>query len=139
MPRFGDLREWWCYATPTGVISRDFKFIASHKSGSPPMSHSLADAPGALPAAKGAGDAPVKAGFWALTLGCIGVVYGDIGTSPLYALRESILAATGGAASSVNQAVVLGILSLIIWALLLIVTAKYILILLRADNHGEGG
>jgi KUP system potassium uptake protein len=101
------------------------------------MAHSVAGAHGGSVAANG--DAPAKAGFWALTLGCIGVVYGDIGTSPLYALRESILAATGGAASGVNQAVVLGILSLIIWALLLIVTAKYVLILLRADNNGEGG
>jgi KUP system potassium uptake protein len=84
------------------------------------------------------GDAPVKAGFWALTLGCIGVVYGDIGTSPLYAMRESVLAAVGPNAP-VSEPVVLGILSLIIWALLLVVTAKYVIILLRADNHGEGG
>src|SRR4051812_40073821 len=76
--------------------------------------------------------------FWALTLGSIGVVYGDIGTSPLYALRESVNAATsaGGAAT---EPVVLGILSLIIWALLIVVTAKYVLFLLRADNNGEGG
>jgi KUP system potassium uptake protein len=80
----------------------------------------------------------IKVGFWALTLGCIGVVYGDIGTSPLYAFRESILAATG-AGHVPDEPVVLGILSLIIWALLLIVTAKYVLILLRADNNGEGG
>ena len=79
-----------------------------------------------------------KAGFWALTLGSIGVVYGDIGTSPLYALRESVLAAVG-ARQAVSEPVVLGILSLIIWALLLVVTAKYVLILLRADNNGEGG
>jgi len=80
----------------------------------------------------------VKVGFWSLTLGCIGVVYGDIGTSPLYAFRESILAATGSGHAP-DELVVLGILSLIIWALLLIVTAKYVLILLRADNNGEGG
>ena len=83
-------------------------------------------------------EAPASVGFWALTLGSIGVVYGDIGTSPLYAVRESVLAAVGpkGVAS---EPVVLGILSLIIWALLLVVTAKYVLILLRADNNGEGG
>src|SRR4051812_366946 len=79
-----------------------------------------------------------RAGFWTLTLGSIGVVYGDIGTSPLYAVRESVLAATGPNAPA-SEPVVLGILSLIIWALLLVVTAKYVLILLRADNHGEGG
>ncbi len=85
-----------------------------------------------------AAEAPAKAGFWGLTVGCIGVVYGDIGTSPLYALRESVLAAVGPNAPA-SEPVVLGILSLIIWALLLVVTAKYVLILLRADNNGEGG
>jgi len=76
--------------------------------------------------------------FWGLTLGCIGVVYGDIGTSPLYALRESVLAAAGGGQTA-SEAIILGILSLIIWALILVVTGKYVLILLRADNDGEGG
>jgi KUP system potassium uptake protein len=76
--------------------------------------------------------------FWALTLGSIGVVYGDIGTSPLYAVRESVLAAVGPDAAAGEDAI-LGILSLIIWALILIVTVKYVLILLRADNNGEGG
>jgi KUP system potassium uptake protein len=79
-----------------------------------------------------------KAGFWGLTLGCIGVVYGDIGTSPLYALRESVIAAVGAGNPAGEQAV-FGILSLIIWALLIVVTAKYIVVLLRADNNGEGG
>ncbi len=76
--------------------------------------------------------------YWGLTVGSIGVVYGDIGTSPLYALREAVLAAVGGD-KPVTEPVVLGILSLIIWALLLVVTVKYVLILLRADNNGEGG
>src|SRR5690242_2071340 len=79
-----------------------------------------------------------SASFWKLTLGSIGVVYGDIGTSPLYALRESVLAAVGPDQPA-SEAVVLGILSLIIWALFLVVTAKYVAVLLRADNHGEGG
>src|SRR6266700_6986329 len=79
-----------------------------------------------------------KSKFWALTLGSIGVVYGDIGTSPLYAVRESVVAAVGPG-NPANETVVLGILSLIIWALILIVTVKYIMILLRADNNGEGG
>jgi KUP system potassium uptake protein len=90
-------------------------------------------------AADGAASAaPARPNFWALTLGCIGVVYGDIGTSPLYALRESVLAATGGGYDT-TKPVILGILSLIVWALILIVTVKYVLILLRADNDGEGG
>ena len=79
-----------------------------------------------------------RAGFWGLTLGAIGVVYGDIGTSPLYAFRESVSAAVGPGAPA-TEAVVLGILSLIIWALILVVTLKYVVILLRADNNGEGG
>ncbi|HMJ45073.1 MAG TPA: potassium transporter Kup [Pseudolabrys sp.] len=84
-------------------------------------------------------DAPVaKTSFWALTVGSIGVVYGDIGTSPLYAFRESVLAAVGHG-NPANEPVVLGILSLIIWALLLVVTVKYVIVLLRADNNGEGG
>src|SRR6516225_5494453 len=76
--------------------------------------------------------------FWALTVGSIGVVYGDIGTSPLYALREAVTAA-GGTGGSMTREAVLGVLSLILWALIIIVTLKYVLILLRADNGGEGG
>jgi KUP system potassium uptake protein len=75
-------------------------------------------------------------GLAALTLGAIGVVYGDIGTSPIYAFREA-LRATG--AASPGAAEVLGILSLLIWTLILIVTVKYVFFLLRADNRGEGG
>jgi len=102
------------------------------------MSSSTAASSGSSVAATGGGEPHAKAGFWALTLGCIGVVYGDIGTSPLYAVRESVQAAVGGGHPP-NETVVFGILSLIIWALLLVVTAKYVLILLRADNNGEGG
>jgi KUP system potassium uptake protein len=75
--------------------------------------------------------------FWALTFGSIGVVYGDIGTSPLYALREAVLAASEGGA--VTPGAVFGMLSLIFWSLIIVVTLKYVLILLRADNNGEGG
>ena len=71
-------------------------------------------------------------------LGSIGVVYGDIGTSPLYAFREAVVAA-GGPSGTVSPQAVLGVLSLILWALIIVVTLKYVLILLRADNHGEGG
>jgi len=102
------------------------------------MSHGTAALPGGSAAATNGGDASVKVGFWSLALGSIGVVYGDIGTSPLYALREAVLAATGSG-NPASEAVVFGILSLIIWALLLVVTAKYVLILLRADNNGDGG
>ncbi|MDJ1157481.1 potassium transporter Kup [Chelatococcus sp. SYSU_G07232] len=77
------------------------------------------------------------AGFWTLTLGSIGVVYGDIGTSPLYAFREAM--APAAADGIVTTQEVYGVLSLILWALFLIVTVKYVLILLHADNKGEGG
>ena len=93
---------------------------------------------GSIPANGSSPEAASRHNFWGLTLGCIGVVYGDIGTSPLYALRESVHAATGGGQTPLEP-VILGILSLIIWALILIVTVKYVLILLRADNEGEGG
>src|SRR5450432_2625338 len=89
-------------------------------------------------AANGHGDAHSTAGFKALMLGSIGVVYGDIGTSPLYALREAIMAASGPSGVVTTQAV-LGVVSLILWALIIVVTLKYVVILLRADNHGEGG
>jgi KUP system potassium uptake protein len=89
-------------------------------------------------AANGHGNAHSTAGFKALMLGSIGVVYGDIGTSPLYALREAVIAASGQE-TAVNPQSVLGVLSLILWALIIVVTLKYVLVLLRADNHGEGG
>ena len=79
-----------------------------------------------------------KTSFWALTVGSIGVVYGDIGTSPLYAFRESVAAAAGHG-NPITAPIILGILSLIIWGLFLVVTVKYVIVLLRADNHGEGG
>lgn len=75
--------------------------------------------------------------FRVLTLGSLGVVYGDIGTSPLYALKESLSAAAAGGV--VTREMVFGIVSLILWALIVIVTVKYVLFILRADNKGEGG
>ncbi len=74
--------------------------------------------------------------FRALLIGCIGVVYGDIGTSPLYAFREAAHHISG---DGVTNGEILGILSLILWSLTIIVTIKYVLFLLRADNQGEGG
>ncbi len=77
-----------------------------------------------------------KSKLWTLVLGSIGVVYGDIGTSPLYAFKESIAAAGGG---HVTPEIIVGILSLIVWALVLVVSIKYVVVLMRADNNGEGG
>lgn len=71
-----------------------------------------------------------------MTLGAIGVVYGDIGTSPLYAFREALAQMDG---TAVGRADVLGVLSLALWALVIVVTLKYVIFLTRADNNGEGG
>jgi KUP system potassium uptake protein len=93
------------------------------------------------PAASGEASADnghdVRPSFLALALGSVGVVYGDIGTSPLYAFREAAIAASDS--HPVTRDTVLGVLSLILWALIVTVTLKYVLILLRADNNGEGG
>ncbi|MHB9478562.1 potassium transporter Kup [Mesorhizobium sp. W016] len=72
-----------------------------------------------------------------LMLGALGVVYGDIGTSPIYAFREALVASSGGEIAERGD--ILGVLSLIIWSLTIIVTIKYIMFVLRADNRGEGG
>ena len=77
-----------------------------------------------------------KQGLAKLALGAIGVVYGDIGTSPLYAMKEVFV---GHHPLTVDQLHIFGVVSLIFWSLLLIVTLKYVLLVLRADNNGEGG
>jgi KUP system potassium uptake protein len=77
--------------------------------------------------------------FWTLALASVGVVYGDIGTSPLYALRESLLHVDDAIGTPEWRASVIGIVSLIFWALIVIVTLKYVLLLLRLNNKGEGG
>jgi KUP system potassium uptake protein len=95
-------------------------------------------APGEAPVTGPVGVKPRHPGLLTLTLGSLGVVFGDIGTSPLYAFREATAAAVGEDGVP-DRAMVLGILSLILWALTLIVSIKYIVLLLRADNNGEGG
>src|SRR5215831_12113650 len=73
---------------------------------------------------------------WRLALAALGVVYGDIGTSPLYAVKEVFRPEHGLVA---DPATVLGILSLFFWSLTLVVSIKYLLFVMRADNHGDGG
>ena len=75
-------------------------------------------------------------GYWALAIGSLGVVFGDIGTSPLYAFQ---VAMTQAARDRVTDHAILGVVSLALWALLLVVTVKYVLFVMRADNKGEGG
>jgi KUP system potassium uptake protein len=74
-----------------------------------------------------------KASVSMLTLLALGVVFGDIGTSPIYAFQQSV---SGGVADQSN---IFGVISLIFWALMIVVTIKYLLFVLRADNKGEGG
>ncbi|HYF23632.1 MAG TPA: KUP/HAK/KT family potassium transporter, partial [Caulobacteraceae bacterium] len=81
-------------------------------------------------------DAHAGQGFFALALGSVGVVFGDIGTSPLYALRQTF---AGAHQLPIDQVQVYGVLSLIFWSMMLVVSFKYITILTRADNKGEGG
>ena len=73
---------------------------------------------------------------WPLVIGAVGVVFGDIGTSPLYTLKEAFGPHYGIQAQPEN---VLGVLSLVLWSLILVVTLKYVVVLMRADNRGEGG
>jgi KUP system potassium uptake protein len=75
-------------------------------------------------------------GFFALALGSVGVVFGDIGTSPLYAMREALAHSRSGGTA---ELAVLGVVSLVFWALILVVTIKYVIFLMRVDNRGEGG
>jgi len=86
--------------------------------------------------AKDHGHGQSKDGMGKLMLGALGVVFGDIGTSPLYALRETFI---GHHPLPVDEPHVFGIISLIFWTMMMIVTVKYVTIILRADNRGEGG
>jgi KUP system potassium uptake protein len=102
------------------------------------MAHTANEKTASAAAASAAhGPSEEKSPLWALALGTLGVVYGDIGTSPLYAFREAVVAATEH--GPVRRDIVLGVLSLILWALIVVVVIKYVLLLLRADNNGEGG
>ncbi|HEY3011590.1 MAG TPA: KUP/HAK/KT family potassium transporter, partial [Gemmatimonadales bacterium] len=93
--------------------------------------------PKAPPSAQPQADSAPRGKYLALlSLTALGIVYGDIGTSPLYAVRESFLHAHGIAPSPEN---ILGVLSLIFWSLILVISVKYLVFILRADNRGEGG
>src|SRR5579871_6417064 len=82
------------------------------------------------------GTSPVKAAAAAMVVGALGVVFGDIGTSPLYTLRESFVHGSGMTPSPRH---VMGVLSILFWAVTLTVTIKYVTLIMRADNKGEGG
>ncbi|HEX2476296.1 MAG TPA: potassium transporter Kup [Lacipirellulaceae bacterium] len=103
-------------------------------SGPPSLIPAVADAAGRPPALAAASHRRTR--LVLLCLACLGIVYGDIGTSPLYAMRECFY---GQHAVPPTQANVLGVLSLILWSLVLIISVKYLILILRADNRGEGG
>jgi KUP system potassium uptake protein len=103
----------------------------------PSAQDKAADPAACGPIVPSTGHSEKKASVAALALGSIGVVYGDIGTSPLYALRESII--HSDRSTGLTEHNVTGTVSLLLWALFFIVTAKYVLFLMRADNKGEGG
>ena len=81
-------------------------------------------------------DSARRQGLGGLTLGALGVVYGDIGTSPLYTMKEIISPGTG---VPLDRWHLIGARSTVLWALMIVVTLKYVVLILRADNHGEGG
>ncbi len=103
--------------------------VAATIDGGPPATDIVTPPQGASHGAKNS--------FWTLALGSVGVVYGDIGTSPLYAFREALVTAREDGILTNEE--VYGVASLIIWTLTLIVTIKYVVIVLRMDNNGEGG
>ena len=104
--------------------------------GAPPVAAHSAPTDPASPKTDATAPAGHHGAFWAMALGSAGVVFGDIGTSPLYAFR---LALAQASANGVQTDAVMGVVSLALWALLLVVTVKYVIFLMRADNHGEGG
>jgi KUP system potassium uptake protein len=106
--------------------------MTSSGDGAPPVTDKASDAP------TSAGHAPPSGKFWALALGSVGVVFGDIGTSPLYAFKESIAHVQQDGTPATREEVI-GVISLMVWSLVIVVLAKYVLLLLRLDNHGEGG
>src|ERR1700733_14888814 len=104
--------------------------------GEPPSAAPSSAASNPANPAKPASHGGASMRFWPLAVGAIGVVFGDIGTSPLYAFRLALQAASS---DGVHADAVFGVVSLALWALILVVTVKYVLFLMRADNKGEGG
>jgi KUP system potassium uptake protein len=107
------------------------------KKNSVPESPITDEEEGEIPATTAEGEEPPRGRrLMVASLGALGVVYGDIGTSPLYALRECF---SGGYGVRISEANILGLLSLVFWSLLLIIAIKYLVLVMEADNRGEGG
>ena len=109
--------------------------MAQAEADAPHISGSKPQPPG--PAAK-RGNGLHDGGFWALSLGSLGVVFGDIGTSPLYAFKESLAHVMQDGTVALPEEVI-GLVSLIFWALMIVVTLKYVILVMQMDNKGEGG
>jgi KUP system potassium uptake protein len=125
------------FRRPRGVCPQALLYAAKQPGASPSRHHSLSEQAIVSPVAfSGHAASETFKRKAALTVGALGIVYGDIGTSPLYALRESAMAA--GHHASLQDAI-MGVTSLIVWALILVVTIKYVVLIMRADNDGEGG
>jgi KUP system potassium uptake protein len=126
-------------------MAGDSPGVIAASPGAAPISTLAADVAASEPDSRTAAHAPAGAspslhagaGFWTMVMGSIGVVFGDIGTSPLYAFHDALKQAVERQAPV--EATILGVASLALWALILIVTVKYVLFLMRADNAGEGG
>ena len=123
-------------STPPPVPGAGFAIVwTPDDPAAPRRSHALRTGPVSLAvqALPGVAHRPLRAGA---LLAVLGIVYGDIGTSPLYALKASVIHFSG---VGITRIEILGVLSLIFWALILVVTVKYVLLVMRADNNGEGG
>jgi len=119
-------------------VARKQQLFVITGNGKDPGTSSLDPSPGRPPASPANSPAiiPVQNNTFQLALAALGVVYGDIGTSPLYAVRECF---SGPHAITLNEVNLFGVVSLIFWSLTIVVTVKYVGFILRADNHGEGG
>jgi len=118
------------------AVSSEVRGMQAVDGSAPTVESSAAPAVPARPTPTAAHHAHGGSDLWKLALGAIGVVYGDIGTSPLYAIKECVTLPHGVAPVGAN---ILGVLSLVFWSITLVVSVKYLLFVMRADNDGEGG
>ncbi|HMO69827.1 MAG TPA: KUP/HAK/KT family potassium transporter, partial [Novosphingobium sp.] len=104
-----------------------------------PVEASVAAGSGQVPPPPASHHHQRKEGLLKLSLGAVGVVFGDIGTSPLYAFRETFASHHGVPGIQADPLHIHGVLSLVFWSMMIVVTIKYVLTITKADNKGEGG
>ena len=127
------MRRWFYCLTPALPAQSTWNLYAAHAH-IRPVNDITAD--NIVPAEPESAHHGPKEGLPKLMLGAIGVVYGDIGTSPLYTMKESFL---GPHPLAVDRLHIFGVISLIFWSLMFVVTVQYVFVAMRADNKGEGG